>query len=129
VIFKEYPLVLIHDWALTAAIAAQCTYQIDPDKYPAFRTAVYKGQETVNADHARDILLHFAAEAGVDNNKLAACIDAKSPLPRVQANVEEGNALGVNQTPTSYINGKIVIGAPPAADIYKIIDEALRAVK
>ena len=30
VVFKEYPLVTIHDWALTAAVAAQCTYKIDP---------------------------------------------------------------------------------------------------
>ena len=44
VVFKEFPLVTIHDWALTGAIAAQCTYQIDPSKYVAFRSAVYKNQ-------------------------------------------------------------------------------------
>ena len=42
VVFKEFPLVNIHDWALTGAIAAQCTYQIDPSKYVAFRSAVFK---------------------------------------------------------------------------------------
>ena len=47
VVFKEYPLVAIHDWALTAAIAAQCTYQIDPALYVDFRSAVYKNQAAI----------------------------------------------------------------------------------
>jgi protein-disulfide isomerase len=125
VVFKEYPLVAIHDWALTAAIAAQCTYQIDPAKYVDFRSAVYKNQESVNGEHARDLLLHIAAEAGVDNMKLAACIDAKDSMPRVEANIREADALGVAQTPTIFINGRILVGAPQAADVYKVIDEAL----
>jgi protein-disulfide isomerase len=129
VVFKEYPLVNIHDWALAGAIAAQCTYQIDPSKYVDFRSAVYKNQATITGDHARDLLLHIAAEAGVDNLKLAACIDAKDSLPRVEANIQEGDALGVAQTPTSFINGRTLVGAPAAADFYKLIDEATHDTK
>ncbi len=129
VVFKEFPLVTIHDWALTGAIAAQCTYQIDPSQYVAFRSAVFKNQESLTAEHARDMLLHFGAEAGVDNMKLAACIDSKSSLSRVEANMHEGEALGVAQTPTSFINGRIIVGAPPSTDFYKLIDEAMRDTK
>jgi protein-disulfide isomerase len=129
VVFKEFPLVAIHDWALTAAIAAQCTYQLEPSKYVDFRTAVYKNQTSINGDHARDLLLHVAAEAGVDNMKLAACIDAKESLPRVEANMQEADALGVGQTPTIFINGKTLVGAPPAADVEKIIDEVMHESK
>jgi protein-disulfide isomerase len=129
IVFKEFPLVTIHDWALTGAIAAQCIYQMDPSKYPDFRTQVYKNQADITGDRARDMLLHFGAEAGVDNDKLAACIDSRQTLSRVEANMHEGEALGIGQTPTSYINGKMLIGAPPSAEIYKAIDEALREVK
>jgi protein-disulfide isomerase len=125
VVFKEYPLVNIHDWALTGAIAAQCTYQIDPSKYVDFRSAVYKNQATITGDHARDQLLHIAAEVGIDNLKLAACIDSKGSLPRVEANIQEGDALGVGQTPTSFINGRTLVGSPVASDFYKLIDEAM----
>jgi len=129
VVFKEYPLVNIHEWALTGAIAAQCTYQIDPSKYVVFRSAVYKNQATITGDHARDVLLHIAAEAGVDNLKLAACIDSKDSLPRVEANIQEGDALGVGQTPTSFINGRTLVGSPAATDFYKLIDEAMHDSK
>jgi protein-disulfide isomerase len=129
VVFKEFPLVTIHDWALSGAIAAQCAYQIDASKYVAFRSAVFKNQEGVTGDHARDMLLHFGAEAGLDYSKLSACLDAKASLPRVDASVQEGNALGVGQTPTSFVNGRVIVGAPAAADFYKLIDEALRDPK
>jgi protein-disulfide isomerase len=129
VVFKEFPLVSMHDWALTGAIAAECTYQIDPSKYVAFRSAVFKNQVSMSAEHARDMLLHFGAEAGVDNMKLAACIDSQGSLSRVEANIHEGEALGVGQTPTSYVNGRYLVGAPPATDIYKLIDEAMRDPK
>ena len=126
VVFKEFPLVAMHDWALTGAIAAQCTYQIDPSKYVDFRSMIYKNQERITGDHARDMLLHFAALTGIDNLKLAACMDSQSSLPRVEANMNEGEALGIDQTPTSYINGRILLGAASSADIDKLIDEAMR---
>ncbi len=129
VVFKEFPLVSIHDWALTAAIAAQCVYQMDPSKYVQFRSDVFKNQESIAGDRARDMLLHYGADVGVDNMKLATCMDSKATLSRVEADVNEGEALGVGQTPTSYINGRILIGAPPSAEVFKVIDEVLREAK
>jgi protein-disulfide isomerase len=129
VVFKEFPLVNIHDWALTGAIAAQCAYQIDPSRYVAYRSAIYKNQVTITGEHARDMLLHLGAEAGVDNLKLAACIDSKDSLSRVDANKQEGEALGISQTPTTFINGRIIVGAPAATDFYKLIDEAMHDTK
>jgi len=129
VVYKEFPLTAIHDWALPAAIAVQCTYQIDPSLYVAFRSLVYKNQGTLDADHIRDKLLHLAAEAGIDNMKLASCIDSQASLPRVEASTREAEALGVAQTPTSFINGRTVVGVPPLDQIYKLIDQALSESK
>ena len=126
VVFKEYPLVTIHDWALTAAVTAQCIYQLEPSRYVDFRSTVYKNQASINKENARDMLLHYAAEAGVDNPKLAACVDARESLARIEANIQEADALGVAQTPTIFINGRTLVGAPPAAGVEKVIDEALR---
>ncbi len=129
IVFKEFPLVSIHDWALTGAIAAQCIYQMDPTKYVQFRSEIFKNQESIAGDRARDMLLHYGADVGVDNMKLATCIDSRATLSRVEANMNEGEALGVGQTPTSYVNGRILIGAPPVAEISKVIDETLRDAK
>jgi protein-disulfide isomerase len=125
VVFKEFPLTQIHDWALTAAVATQCAYQIDPSKFAALRTVIYKNQSTLAAAHIRDLLLHLGAEAELDNVKLAACIDSQSSLPRVEANLHEGQALGVSSTPTTFVNGRILVGMPTPAVFYKLIEEAM----
>jgi protein-disulfide isomerase len=129
VVFKEFPLVNIHDWSLTAAIASQCTYQIDPSKFVPFRSLVFQRQETLDADHIRDLLLHLAAEVGIDNMKLASCIDSKASLARVEASMQEGQTLGISQTSTSFINGRILVGAPSLADVDKLIEEGLHDSK
>ncbi len=129
IVFKEFPLTTIHEWAMTAALAQECVYQIDPAQYVPFRTRVFANQETLTGSSARDKLLHFAAETGIDNMKLAACIDNKASLSRVEASQREGEALGVNSTPTSFVNGHVVVGAPDITALSKIIDEALRAAK
>jgi protein-disulfide isomerase len=129
VVFKDFPLSAIHEWAMTGAIASQCVYQVAPEDFVAFRTLVFQNQTTLTADNARDMLLHLGAQAGIDNLKMASCMDAKVTLPRVEANVREGQALGIASTPTSFVNGRVVVGAPQPAELFKILDEALRAAK
>jgi protein-disulfide isomerase len=58
---------------------------------------------------------------------LAACIDSKASLPRIEENVREGNLVGVSRTPTSFVNGKMVVGLESPDAFYKVVDEALRA--
>ncbi len=115
--------------ALTGAIAAQCTYQIDPSKYVDFRSAVYKNQATITGGHARDQLLHIAAEVGVDNLKLAACIDTKDSLPRVEAEIRRGTRWGLHRLQPALSMGRTLIGGPAASDFYKLIDEAMHESK
>ena len=129
VVFKDLPLVGIHDWAMTGAIASQCVYQLDRAAYLPFRTLVFQNQGTINATNARDMLLHYGAQVGVDNLKLAACVDSKASLSRVEANVSEGQILDVNGTPTTFVNGQLVVGAPDPAQFFKILDEALQGTQ
>jgi protein-disulfide isomerase len=128
VIFKEFPLPS-HDWSMTAAIASQCAYQNDPGNFVAYRSLIFKNQSSINATNARDMLLNLAAQAGIDSLKLAACVDSKASLARVEQNMHEGQRVGVVSTPTTYINGVPVVGAGPAENFYNAIDEVLRTSK
>ncbi|HEV2492891.1 MAG TPA: DsbA family protein [Terriglobia bacterium] len=124
VIFKEFPLPM-HDWSGEAAIANECAYQIEPSAFLNYRTMIFARQSSFTVANVRDLLLQYGQEAGIDRLRLAACMDAKASLPRIEADKREGEKLGVNRTPTSFINGRRVEGAPSDADLYKIIDEAL----
>jgi len=127
VIFKEFPLPG-HDWSHTAAVANECAYQIKPPAFPRYRSLIFANQEVINAANLRDHLLSLGDEAGVDRAKLAACIDTQASLWRVEAGSQEGKDLAVNKTPTSFINGRVIIGLPSKAAWDQAVDEALLAV-
>lgn len=129
VIFKEFPLATIHDWTLTASIANQCVYQINPSLYSPFRSRVYQNQMGISAGNARELMLTYGEQLGIDRLRLAGCIDSKASLPRVEANFSEGKKVGVQSTPTLFINGKMVVGLPQASELHQQIEEALKARK
>lgn len=126
VVFKEFPLGEIHPWSFTAALASQCAYQIDPSKFVAYRSSIFDHQANITATTVRDLLLYYGQQVGLDRLKLAACIDSKASLPRVEENLREGRELGVSRTPTFFINGQLLVGGGPEA-FYHHVDEALRA--
>jgi len=128
IIFKEYPLPF-HDWSMTAAIACQCAYQINPASFVPLRTAIFRNQQLINITNVRDTVLSYGEQAGLDRVKLAGCVDSKASLPRIQRDQAEAKRLGVNQTPTLYINGRMIIGLPSEDAYFQMIDEILREGK
>jgi protein-disulfide isomerase len=129
IVFKEFPLLGIHDWSLTAAIACQCAYQMNPSSYVPLRSAIFRNQQAINITNLRDLLLNWGEQAGLDRVRLAACIDAKSSLPRVNADSAEGKRVNVESTPTSFINGKKIVGLPSPEIYFQAVDEALRGAR
>jgi protein-disulfide isomerase len=129
IIFKEFPLVQIHDWSLTAAIANECVYEIKPEAFASYRSLIFQNQTTTNAANVRDTLLGYADQVGVDRVRLAGCLDSKASLPRVDEGAREAKQLEVQSTPTCFINGRMLVGYPSAEAYYKAIDAALKEAK
>jgi protein-disulfide isomerase len=128
IVFKEYPLPF-HDWSLTAAIACQCAYEMNPSTYVPLRTAIFRNQQQINVTNVRDTVLSYGEQLGVDRVRLAGCVDAKSSYPRIQRDVAEAKRIEVNQTPTVFINGRMLIGLPSEDAYFQAIDLALRDSK
>ena len=128
-IFKEFPLVQIHDWSLTAAIANECVYKIKPEAFADYRSLVFQNQTTTNAINVRDNLLGYAALVGVDRDRLAGCLDSKASLERVDEGTREAKLLEVQSTPTCFINGRMLLGFPSPEAYYKAVDAALKEAK
>jgi len=126
VIFKEFPLPW-HDWSTAAAVANECAYQINPSVFPGYRTLIFANQNSINASNVRERLLALGDDAGVDRSRLAACIDSKASLSRVEAARQEGGDPGINGTPTTFVNGRIIVGLASQATFDQIVDEALAA--
>lgn len=113
-VFKNFPLEQVHPWAMTAALAGRCVYKTGSSSaFLKFQDSVFTNQEAITADSAWDQLSQYAVSAlGTTGSAeaLHSCMTAPQTKAAVDADVAEGKALGVDSTPTFFINGRPFIG-------------------
>jgi len=109
-VFKSFPLTEIHPWAMTAAIAARCAFQASPAAFWKVHDELFDNQDAITADNAWDEVTRFAAAAGLQPDAFHACMVAPEAKNHVLADMAEGKALGVDSTPTVFINGRPLVG-------------------
>jgi len=132
-IYKDYPLVEIHPWATHAAVDAGCLAAQNGDAFWDFADYVHANQHEVNSEKtpaARlEALDRLAMLQGQKHNldvvKLQSCIKAQDES-RVKASMKEGDGIGVEATPTLFINGEKVDGAVPISQLRAALDRALK---
>ena len=97
-----------HNWAEKAAEYADCVGRASNEAYWKFVDSVFAGQEQITADNADDKLKGIADSSGVNGADIAACAAKPDTQARVEASVQLGKDLGVNSTPTLFVNGRPV---------------------
>jgi protein-disulfide isomerase len=78
--------------------------------------AVFASQESWGGGGetaATETFADLAADLGLDSDALVSCIELGEQRDRVLANQQESLSLGVNSTPTFYVNGYPLRGAQP----------------
>jgi protein-disulfide isomerase len=121
-VFKDFPLVNIHPWAMTASLAGRCVYDTNKDAFWKFHDIVYDNQELISPENAYQKLQDYAAEAGItDSAALRACMADPKTTDAIKASMLEGQRLRVANTPTLFINGRRYVGGDPA-----VIEQFLR---
>lgn len=111
VYFKDSPAPFMHGWSMMAAIGGRCVYQQDPSSFWRYHDWVFDHQSQINAANLRAKILEAVDPAKVDAERLTSCLDAKATEAEVTASMEEARALGVQGTPTAFVNGRILGGA------------------
>jgi protein-disulfide isomerase len=126
---KEFPIESIHPWAKPAAIAGRCVYRQDPQAFWDYHDFVFENQDSLTQDNLKDKVLEWAAAKNLDTLQLGACIVNRSTEADIDRNIAEARSLGVNQTPTLFVNGRPLAGAVPWDTLKFYIDDELEYVK
>ena len=122
-VYRNYPLVEIHPNARPAAEAAQCANE--QGKFWPYHDRLFTDTKKLSdAD-----LKQGAAELGLDSARFNACVDSHKFKSLVDADIRDGNAVGVSGTPAFFINGRMIVGAQPFEEFKRIIDEELELKK
>jgi protein-disulfide isomerase len=78
-------------------------------------------------DMSREALLGHARALGLDVARFTADLDGAASQAALDRDLAEGAKLGVDGTPTFFINGTPLVGAQPIEDFAAAIDKALAA--
>lgn len=134
IIYKDYPLVEIHPWAMHAAVDANCLAVQNGNAYWEFADYIHANQKEINGEK-RDIDQEYGridqltrdlgTKHGLDAPRLDACIK-KQDDSVVRASMAEGDQLGIDSTPTMFVNGERIAGAASEDALRSIIDRALK---
>jgi protein-disulfide isomerase len=126
-VFKNFPLSSIHPWAEDGAVASECAFQQSNDGFWALYNGLFSKQSEINKDNLKEKASGIAKDAGLDLGKFQECFDGKKSLDAVKADEGEASALGVNSTPTFFINGRKLSGAGSYEQFKALIDQELGA--
>jgi protein-disulfide isomerase len=121
--FKDFPL-SIHEWAKSAAIDGRCVLRQSPAAFWEYHDWVYAHQDDFSKENFKDQVMGWAqGRKEIDSLQLGRCIDEKATEKEVDASIEEGRALGIDGTPTIFINGRhIPAGVVDWANLKRFID-------
>jgi protein-disulfide isomerase len=109
--------------SLAAARAARCAG--DQGKFWEYHRSLL----TAPGDMGDEDLRNRAASMGLDAGKFSACAASDRYDADIHSSTESGNAVGIDATPTFFINGRRMTGALPADQFAEAIDEELNRPK
>lgn len=133
-IYIDFPLTTIHPWAMHAAVNANCLAAQSATAYWNYVDYLHSnGAQVSGSDNdpvkAEAKLDQLADQEGtrdrLDAAKLSACLAKQDESP-IQDEMKAGEKLGVDSTPTFFVNGERWSGFLAEAQLRIMIDRALR---
>jgi protein-disulfide isomerase len=108
-----------------------------PRSLPAARAARCAGEQGKFWEYHRDLLVgsgdmsdedlrNRAAAMGLDAGRFSACVASDRFDADIKRSTESGNSLGIDATPTFFVNGRRLTGALPTGQFAEVIDSEHR---
>jgi protein-disulfide isomerase len=124
-VFKTFPLERIHPWAKNAAIGARCAARQKPETFWTFADGYFAAQKDISPQTIKSKSMELAGKAGLDAKAFESCYDKAETASEIQADIDEGEKVGVNSTPSFYVNGHPIRGYSNFEPFKELIDSML----
>jgi protein-disulfide isomerase len=118
VVWKHQPLPF-HPQAMPAALASEAARE--QGRFWEMHERMFKNQSSLGPSQYEE----WAKEIGLDQKKFQASLVSDRAKARVQEDVQLGNRVGANGTPTSFVNCRQVVGAVPYEAFKRVVDEEI----
>ena len=108
-----------HKWACGSAIASECARR--QGRFWPMHDLMFKNQHKLE----KDDLEYYAKEVGLDLGEFKQCMRDPTAKQRVMEDADIGFAVDVSATPRTFVNGRYLKGALPAATLEHVIEQEL----
>jgi len=123
--YRDFPLDGPHKVSRVASHAAACAD--DQRHFWDVKDGIFRRQsDWAFQDNPMKVLTEIVRAAGADVASWSSCMQSKKYAGRIQASLNEGVALGVNETPSFVINGRIY-NSTSADELVKLTDSLIAA--
>ncbi|CAN5820938.1 thioredoxin domain-containing protein [soil metagenome] len=119
-VYYDFPLVSIHPHAFLASRAGRCANE--QDRFWDYHDVLYARQSRWSA--MRDVTGYFvdiAAELGLNRSQFDSCLRSDQYAEEVTRNLRLGESLGVQGTPTLFVNGRRLASIPSYSDLEAMV--------
>jgi protein-disulfide isomerase len=104
----SFPLTSIHPWAFRASSATWCVGELDSKQLIGFKELFYDLQREMEVSLVTPTSLDFVTGQGLDEAAFRACYLRNPSLAAVHSQLALGHDVGVNATPTYFVNGWMI---------------------
>jgi len=124
-VFVNFPLIQIHDWAKTASIGGRCMASVSSEQFWKYHDWVFENQKDITAANFSEKLQAWAQSQSVDGLRLQQCMQAPEQDAAVMASFQKAMGMGLNSTPTVFVNGRQLGGRLEWPTIKQILEMEL----
>lgn len=117
-VYRNLPLTSIHPEALPSAEAAMCAHE--QDFFFPYHDKLFSSDQL-----GAEVYLQYARDLGLDMTAFQSCLDSDRNISIINSDADFAVQLGINSTPTFFINGLAVVGAQPLDAFRQVIDREL----
>jgi protein-disulfide isomerase len=123
-VFETFPLVNIHPQAYKAAAWGACVAQQgNSQAFFKYSDSVFAAQTALAGQGADQALRNAASAAGADPDKISTCADSPTAKAAIDATIHLAQQLNVDETPTLFIDGRLVpMMGVPYEQLKKIVE-------
>ncbi len=125
---QPFPLRQIHSEAEKAAEGGVCVAKVGGnDAYFKYAAAMYADQASLTPDGSKQAIQAAVAASGVDQTKVQACMGQPSTKAAIDDSIQLGQDVGVNSTPTLFVNGRsLPFAGIPYDTLKQIVDYQIK---
>lgn len=119
--FHHFPLEQIHPLARPSAEASECAAQ--QGKFWAYKDALFTDRSWLSSN-PQEVFLRLANKLKLNSSDFQKCLTTRAGKQAVDAGLAEAMRLGVEGTPTIYVNGMRPASVYDATELLQLIDFA-----